>query len=74
MATLVKAQHHSKAFSPMLVTDVGISILVKELHPWKAPKPMLVTDVGIATLVTLVLSTPHPAHESSATNPIAANG
>ena len=65
MTTLVKELHPQKALSPMLVTDVGMATLIKELHLEKAYSPMLVTDVGIVTLVTLVLSTPHPAQESS---------
>jgi hypothetical protein len=41
--------HPLKAFSPMLVTKVGMYRVASELHRPKAYLPMLMTEVGIDT-------------------------
>ena len=42
-------EHSAKAFSPILVTEFGISTDVKLLQNWKAPSPILVTEFPMVT-------------------------
>ena len=49
--TLVKLLQSAKAYSSILVTELGILILIKLRQPIKARSPMLVTELGILILV-----------------------
>ena len=40
--------HPSKAFSPMLVTELGMVTEVRSVHLKKAYSPMLVTELGMS--------------------------
>ena len=53
MVTLVRLLQLSNAFSPMLVTVLGIVMVAKE-HILKADLPILVTLFGIVTLFRLM--------------------
>lgn len=43
----------SNALSPMLMTELGMTMLVRLLHSRNARLPILVTEFGIVTLVRL---------------------
>ena len=46
---LESSEHSSKAKSPILVTESGISMLVSDVHWEKADLPILVTESGISS-------------------------
>ena len=50
---LVRLGHWTKAFLPMLVTELGIVTLLRLEQELKAFSPMLVTESGIMTLMRL---------------------
>ena len=50
----VKLLQYWKAYSPILVTELGIVIDVKLLQPLKVLFPILVTELGIVTEVKLL--------------------
>ena len=49
----INSGHSLKAYSPILVTLSGISMLIKLEQFWKAPSPMRVTEFDITILVKL---------------------
>jgi hypothetical protein len=50
MLRLVNPLHSLNAYSPMVVTELGILMLVKPLKE-NAPVPMEMTEVGMSMLV-----------------------
>lgn len=52
--TLFKLVHPLKAEEPMLVTELGITILVNAVQPLKALLPMVVTVFGIVIVLMVV--------------------
>ena len=45
----VREELYAKAWSPMLVTELGMVIEIRDLQPKKAYSPILVTESGIVT-------------------------
>ena len=56
---LVKPEQFQKAWSPMLVTELGIVMEVKP-EPEKASLPMLVTELGMTVFLHPAISVPVP--------------